>query len=598
MQQTIKENTNLEERFVRCYKKYRNKPLKVLLGFYRGSYHRFLLSSFFFLLKHSPALFSPLLIANVINAVLDGNDTMKRIIVNVSVWLGLLAIHLPANWMHNKLKSSTIRSTEAGLRAALVRKLQELSVPYHTGTRSGRLQSKIIRDVEAVETLSSQVFVNILNIVMSLAVTVGITAAKNRVILLFFVIVAPVASITIFTFRKKIREENNAFRKEMEETSARVMEMVEMVPVTRAHALEEVEETRLREQLKETAEKGYRLDMIQSHFGAVSWVVFQAFQAVCLLFSGYMAFKHMIPVGDVTFYQSGFTTVVNQFSSLINLLPILTKGLESVTSIGEVLSCDDVEQNEGKKELDDLRGEFVFDHVSYSYPNSKETVLNDVNITVRPGETIAIVGGSGSGKTTILNMVIGFILPLGGRLLVDGNDISEINKKTFRRFISVVPQTPLLFTGTIRENITYGMENASDEEVMKAVTAANLKSLIEKLPEGLDTRVDEHGGNLSGGQRQRIAIARALIRDPKVIILDEATSALDVVSEKEIQEALDNLIKGRTTFIVAHRLSTVRNADRILVLENGTITEDGSYAELMALDGAFRKMEELQQKLE
>ena len=157
MQQTIKENTNLEERFVRCYKKYRNKPLKVLLGFYRGSYHRFLLSSFFFLLKHSPALFSPLLIANVINAVLDGNDTMKRIILNVSGWLALLAIHLPANWMHNKLKSSTIRTTEAGLRAALVRKLQELSVPYHTGTRSGRLQSKIIRDVEAVETLSSQV---------------------------------------------------------------------------------------------------------------------------------------------------------------------------------------------------------------------------------------------------------------------------------------------------------------------------------------------------------------------------------------------------------------------------------------------------------
>ncbi|MDO5416503.1 MAG: ABC transporter ATP-binding protein [Lachnospiraceae bacterium] len=588
----------MEQRFVKYYKKYGNNSTMVLLGFYRGQYHKFLISAFFFLIKHMPSLLSSLLIANVINGAVAGGEAGRRsILVSVAVWLFLLSIHLPANWLHNKYKNRVIRRTEAGLREALVRKLQELSIPYHTGVQSGRLQSKIIRDVEAVETLSSQLFVNLLNILLNLVITLSITAVKNRIILLFFVLVAPVASIIVMVFRRKIKGENRAFREEMEETSARVMEMVEMVPVTRAHALETVEEQRIRSQLVETAEKGYRLDMIQSHFGAVSWCVFQMFQAFCLGFSGYMALTGQILIGDVAFYQSSFTTVVNQFSALINLLPILTKGLESVSSIGEVLACEDVERNEGKQELENLDGSYQFKNVKYSYPHSEQQVLKDFSLNVKAGETIAFVGESGSGKTTVLNLLIGFMTPNDGHLLIDGKDINDINLKSYRKFISVVPQTPLLFTGTVRDNIIYGMEDVADELVWKAVEAANLQSVVEKLPYGLDTMVEEHGGNLSGGQRQRIAIARAIIRNPKVIILDEATSALDVVSEKEIQDALDHLIQGRTTFIVAHRLSTVRSADRIVVLENGKIRESGSYPELMKSKGAFYEMEQLQMAL-
>ena len=588
----------MEQKFVTYYKKYGDNSAMVLLGFYWGQYHKFLISAFFFLIKHSPSLLSPLLMANVINGAVEGGEAGKRaIVINVAVWLALLTIHLPANWLHNKYKSRVIRRTEAGLREALVRKLQELSIPYHTEIQSGRLQSKIIRDVEAVETLSTQLFINLLNIFMNLVITLTITAAKNRLILLFFLMVSPIASVTVVAFRKKIHGENRAFRQEMEETSARVMEMVEMVPVTRAHALDDKEEKRLREQLIETAEKGYRLDMIQSHFGAVSWCVFQAFQALCLGFSGFMALKGMILIGDVAFYQSSFATVVNQFTSLINLLPILTKGLESVSSIGEVLSCEDVEHNDGKEELEQLEGNYSFRSVKFAYTNSAQPVLTDFNLEVKAGETIALVGESGSGKTTVLNLLIGFILPNDGRLSIDGKDIRDINLKSYRRFISVVSQTPLLFTGTVRENIVYGMDHVTDEEVRKAVEAANLRSVVEKLPHGLDTMVDEHGANLSGGQRQRIAIARAIIRNPQVIILDEATSALDVVSEKEIQDALDRLVKGKTTFIVAHRLSTVRNADRIVVLERGRIRESGSYKELMALKGGFYEMERLQMAL-
>ena len=579
----------MERRFAACYQKHGKHSVRVLLEFYRGQYHKFLLSTLFFLLKHSPALLSPLLIANVVNGVIEGGEAGSRaIFINVGIWLGLLSIHLPANWIHNQLKSRVIRNTEAGLRAALVRKLQELSIPYHTGSQSGRLQSKIMRDVEAVETLSSQLFVNLLNIVMNLVITLSITAVKNRLILVFFILVAPVAAGAVVAFRAKIHRENRSFRQGMEETSARVMEMVEMVPVARAHALEDKEAARISALLEETANRGYRLDMVQAHFGAVSWVVFQVFQVVCLAVSGFMAMSGLIKVGDVTFYQSSFTTVVNQFSALINLLPILTKGLESVSSIGEVLSSDEIEENEGKEELLSLRGEYAFKQVSFSYPGSSKEVLHGLDFTVKQGETIALVGESGSGKTTILNMLIGFILPSGGQLMLDGKDMKGLNLRTYRRFLSVVPQTPVLFTGTVRENITYGLEHVSEEQIAQAVEAANLSEVVKRLPQGLDTMIEEHGANLSGGQRQRISIARALIRNPQVIILDEATSALDSISESEIQEALERLTKGRTTFIVAHRLSTVRGADRILVIGQG------SYQELMAKKGEFYQMEQLQ----
>lgn len=588
-------NQDMEQRFAACYKKHGERSVLVLLEFYKGQYHKFLLSTLFFVIKHSPSLVSSLLIANVINGVIEGGEAGKRaILLNAGIWLGLLCLHLPANWLHNQYKSRVIRNTEAGLRAALVRKLQELSIPYHTGTQSGRLQSKIMRDVEAVETLSSQLFVNLLNIIMNLVITLSITAVKNRLILLFFLLVAPVAAATVVAFRRKIHEENRSFRKGMEETSARVMEMVEMVPVARAHALEDKEVARLSALLEETANRGYRLDMIQAHFGAVSWVVFQVFQVLCLVVSGFMAMSGMIRVGDVTFYQSSFTTVVNQFSALINLLPILTKGLESVSSIGEVLSSDDVEHNEGKEQVERVEGAYSFRHVDFAYPGEKRPVLKDLNLTVRQGETIALVGESGSGKTTILNMLIGFILPTKGELLLDGKRIQTLNLRTYRRFISVVPQTPVIFTGTVRENITYGLDQVTEEQVLQAVEAANLSGVIQKLPQGLDTMLEEHGANLSGGQRQRISIARALIRDPQVIILDEATSALDSISEAEIQEALERLTRGRTTFIVAHRLSTVRRADRILVVEKGQIQEEGNYQELMEKKGAFYQMEQLQ----
>ncbi|MDE7267968.1 MAG: ABC transporter ATP-binding protein/permease [Lachnospiraceae bacterium] len=584
-----------ENWFIESYRRYQGHPMKILLSLYRGNYHKFVLAVICFFIKHACVWVLPIVTANIINDVTSGNpDTIKNIVFYTIFEAVLIGINVPMNYLYTAYKSLATRYVETGLRKALVRKLQQLSIAYHVETQSGRLHSKIMRDVEAVETLSTQMFLSMLNIAINIAVALVVTGTKSKTVLVFFVFAAPVAAITMVSFRNVMRKRNTEFRKEMEETSARIMEMVQLVPVTRAHALEDKEAQKMSGQLLTVAEKGYRLDVVQALFGSVGWAVFQIFQVVCLAFTGYLAVTGSIKVGDITLYQSYFATVVNQVSAIVTLLPTITKGIESVNSIGEVLLSEDVEQNEGKEKLETVEGVFDFQNVSFHYKNNENSVLENFNLHVEQGETIAFVGESGAGKSTILNLVIGFHMAEHGTLLLDGHDISKIDLRTYRQHLAVVPQTSILFSGTIRENITYGCENVSEESLREVVKAANLAELIESLPKGLDTQVGEHGGKLSGGQRQRIAIARALIRNPKIIVLDEATSALDSISEKMIQEAVNNLVKGRTTFIVAHRLSTIREADKIAVIANGGCVEYGTYEELMELKGEFYRMKVIQ----
>lgn len=588
-------NIDTESWFIECYRRYQGHPIKILISLYRGNYHKFVLAVISFFIKHSCVWVLPIVTANIINDVTDANpNTIRNIIFYVALEAALIAINIPTNYLYTAYKSLATRYVEIGLRKALVRKLQQLSISYHVETQSGRLQSKIMRDVEAVETLSTQMFLNILNIVLNIGVALVVTGSKSKTVFVFFIFAAPVAAITMVSFRTAMRKRNTEFRKEMEETSARVMEMVELVPVTRAHALEEEEALKMSGQLLAVAEKGYRLDVIQALFGSVGWAIFQLFQVGCLAFTGYLAVKGSIGVGDITLYQSYFATVVNQVSAIVTLLPIITKGIESVNSIGEVLLSDEIENNEGKEKLTEVKGVFDFQEVCFHYKNNENSVLNHLNLHVEQGETIAIVGESGAGKSTILNMVIGFHMASEGKVLLDGHDMSRIDLRTYRKFLAVVPQTSILFSGTIRDNITYGCDNVTEEELAEVVRAANLTDMVASLPKGLDTMVGEHGGKLSGGQRQRIAIARALIRNPKIIVLDEATSALDSISEKLIQEAVNRLVKGRTTFIVAHRLSTIRDADKIAVIDNGKCVEYGTYEELIEQKGTFYRMKKIQ----
>lgn len=586
---------DVESWFIECYKKHKGHPMQTLLGLYKGNYHKFFLAVIFFFIKHAPVWVLPIVTANIINDITSGSpETYQNIIIQAMIMIVLVALNIPMNYMYTRYKSLATRYAETGLRRALVRKLQQLSISYHKETQSGRLQSKIMRDVEAVETLSTQMFLSILNIALNIAIALIVTINKSLVVFIFFLLTTPIAAATMVFFRNVMKKRNNEFRKEMEETSARVMEMVELIPVTRAHALEEEEVQKMSGQLFAVAEKGYRLDVIQSLFGSVGWAIFQIFQVVCLGFTGFLAIKGTVMPGDITLYQSYFATIVSQVSSLMSLIPTIAKGIESVNSIGEVLLEDDIEQNEGKEIIKDIYGEFDFKDVTFRYNNIDRPVLHNLNLHVDKGETIALVGESGAGKSTILNLVIGFNQVNSGEVLIDGHNMKDIDLRSYRKHLAVVPQTSILFSGTIRDNITYGVDNVDEATLDEIVKAANLTDLINSLPDGLDTMVGEHGGKLSGGQRQRISIARALIRNPKVIVLDEATSALDSISEKLIQEALNNLTKDRTTFIVAHRLSTIKDADKIAVIADGHCVEYGTYDELMNLKGEFYQMKKIQ----
>ena len=586
---------DVESWFIECYKKHKGHPMQILLGLYKGNYHKFFLAVIFFFIKHAPVWVLPIVTANIINDITSGSpETYQNIIIQAMIMIVLVALNIPMNYMYTRYKSLATRYAETGLRRALVRKLQQLSISYHKETQSGRLQSKIMRDVEAVETLSTQMFLSILNIALNIAIALIVTINKSLVVFIFFLLTTPIAAATMVFFRNVMKKRNNEFRKEMEETSARVMEMVELIPVTRAHALEEEEVQKMSGQLFAVAEKGYRLDVIQSLFGSVGWAIFQIFQVVCLGFTGFLAIKGTVMPGDITLYQSYFATIVSQVSSLMSLIPTIAKGIESVNSIGEVLLEDDIEQNEGKEIIKDIYGEFDFKYVTFRYNNIDRPVLHNLNLHVDKGETIALVGESGAGKSTILNLVIGFNQVNSGEVLIDGHNMKDIDLRSYRKHLAVVPQTSILFSGTIRDNITYGVDNVDEATLDEIVKAANLTDLINSLPDGLDTMVGEHGGKLSGGQRQRISIARALIRNPKVIVLDEATSALDSISEKLIQEALNNLTKDRTTFIVAHRLSTIKDADKIAVIADGHCVEYGTYDELMNLKGEFYQMKKIQ----
>lgn len=586
---------DVENWFIECYRKHKGHPLKILIGLYKGNYNKFFLAVLFFFIKHAPVWVLPIVTANIINDITSGSpDTIQNIIIQAIIMVALVVLNVPMNYLYTRYKSLATRYAETGLRKALVRKLQQLSISYHKETQSGRLQSKIMRDVEAVETLSTQMFLSILNIALNIGVALFVTVSKSLIVFLFFLLTTPLAAATMVFFRNIMKKRNTEFRKEMEETSARVMEMVELIPVTRAHALEEEEVTKMSGQLFAVAEKGYKLDVIQALFGSVGWAIFQIFQVVCLGFTGFLALKGTVGPGDITLYQSYFATIVSQVSSLMSLIPVIAKGVESVNSIGEVLLEEDIECNDGKEALDRVEGEFDFKNVRFAYNNTDKPVLHELNLHVDKGETIALVGESGAGKSTILNLVIGFNFATDGAVTIDGHDMRDIDLRSYRKHLAVVPQTSILFSGTIRDNITYGIDDVDEDTLNKVVDAANLRDLIDSLPDGLDTVVGEHGGKLSGGQRQRVSIARALMRNPKVIVLDEATSALDSISEKLIQEALNNLTKDRTTFIVAHRLSTIKGADRIAVIADGHCVEYGTYDELMELKGEFYQMKSIQ----
>lgn len=566
--------------------------MKILLKLYQGHWGKLVLSLVFYIIKSSPVWILPLVTANIINIATEPDKhTTQDFIVNFIVIVLVILQNIPMHTVHVHYYSKALRHVEAGLRSTLVRKLQQLSIGYYGELGTGKIQAKVLRDVEAIEMLSRQIMLSFVPAVINLVIAVVLVMSQSLTVSFFFILTVPASVFLVRMFRQKITVTNREFRTNVEEMSGSVSEMVEMIPVTRAHGLEELEIKKMDRKLENIRKKGYRLDILEGYFQSSNWVTFQIFQVICLFFTAYLAYIGMMPIGDIVMYQGFFNMILGAVQGILNVYPIIMKGFESIYSVTEILLSRDTENYKGKKYPPRFEGQISFQNVAFKYPNSDRHALKDFNLDIRAGETIAFVGDSGSGKSTVLNLVIGFYNAQEGKVLVDGVSIEEMDIKKYRKSIAIVLQNNILFSGTIRDNITYGLPGINIEKLWQAVKMANLEEFVQSLPKGLDTDVGEHGSGLSGGQRQRVAIARALLRDPKIIILDEATSALDNKSERMVQEAIEKMMKGRTTLVVAHRLSTIRRADRIVVLDKGKIAEIGTYDELIAKKGKFYELQ-------
>jgi ATP-binding cassette, subfamily B, bacterial len=568
-------------------------PVRTLIGFFRGQRRRLLIASFAFVIKSSPVWVMPVLTANVIDVVVE-HRPLRDLWINAALMVAFIVQNYPVAGIYIRSLSTAVRTVERSLRMTLCGRLQQLSIGYHRRVSVGVLQAKVVRDVENVVESVRQGFDSGMAAITTMIGALVLTAWKVPLFLPVFLLAVPASALLIGKLRLRIGQGNAAYRGEIERMSARVSEMTHLVPITRAHGLETRELERIDDTLDGVRRAGIRLDRINGRFGAMAWILFQLLSVLCLVGAAWVARTGQagVTAGDVVMLSSYFVVLTGSVTQLMTLTPVLAKGLESVRSMAELLSEPDLERNDGKPALPSVHGEVVFDDVTYRYDGAETPAVNGLSLTVAAGETIAFVGPSGSGKSTVLNLVIGFLTPESGRVLVDGHDMTSFDLRSYRSSLAVVPQESLLFEGTVRDNVTYGRADLDDDTVLASLRDANAMDFVDEMG-GLDGWIGERGGRLSGGQKQRLAIARALVRNPRILILDEPTSALDGTSEHLVKQALTRLMSGRTTFVVAHRLSTIREADRIVVLHQGQIEEIGSHDELVRAGGSYARLQAL-----
>lgn len=570
-------------------------PIKTLIFMLREQKKHIVLAILFFSIKHSPAWFIPLITANLIDIVVQKRSTTE-LAFNCGALVFVVLQNYPTNMLYVRFLAIAVRDIENRLRSALVQRMQQLSIGFYQRTNAGALQTKVVRDVENIEQMLRHLSDGGLAAVNSLLGALIVTAIKVPNFLIFFILVAPIASITIIRLRKSLNEFNEDFRSEIEKMSTRVNEMTTLLPVTRAHGLERRAVNRMKDSFASVRQAGLKLDRINGKYNAAAWVTFQMANVCCLILSATFALqgKFGISAGDVVLLTANFGALIGSVILLASLAPAISKGFASITSLGEILESPDLEINQGKEIVFQVDGKISFDSVSFTYPTNHRPSLSNISFDVEPGNMVALVGPSGSGKSTLINLVIGFLRPTSGIIAIDGKNSQSLDLRSVRKNLSVVPQESVLFEGTIAENIAYGLGDVTMTDIENALKDANAWGFVSQFDDGVQTIVGERGARLSGGQRQRIAIARALIRNPRILILDEATSALDSESEKLIQSALVKLMRDRTTFVVAHRLSTVKEADVILVFDEGKIVERGRHQELVNSQGLYRRLYDAQ----
>ncbi|HMR47615.1 MAG TPA: ABC transporter ATP-binding protein [Arachnia sp.] len=567
------------------------RPFRSILGLHRPYRARVLGAIAIFPLKDAPQWLLPVVTANVIDIVVAGGPS-SGLFLWAAVAVLSLAQNYPTHVLYTKLYLGAVRQIAADLRNALTARLQTLSIGFHTRMSSSIVQMKVVRDVENIELMLQQVTHALLAQSIVITGALVMTAISMPYFLPVYALTIPLAVLMRTAIARRSRARNEVFRQRVEVFASRVGEMATLMPITRAHGVERTAAERVAAGAEGVRDSGMRLDLLNGRFQSLSWIVLQTLSVATLVTAAWISVSGVadLTAGQVVQLSSYFGLITGGMVHVLMLIPVATKGMESMRSIGEVLAEPDIEDNEGKEVVDDITGALRFEDVSFRYPESRDPAIAGFTLDVAAGETIALVGASGAGKSTVVNLALGFLRPTEGRLLLDGRDAATLDLRSVRRFVSVVPQESVLFEGSIRDNVAYGLGPVSDRRIRSALEDANAAEFVDALPDGWDTVVGERGSRLSGGQRQRLAIARAIVRNPRILLLDEATSALDPESEALVQEALARLMRGRTTLVVAHRLSTIEGADRIVVMDGGRIAEVGPHTELAAAGGRYMRM--------
>ena len=550
-------------------------PLKIVFDYVFGA-------------KHVPAWMSGLL------RPIFGVDKVAILHFAVLAVIVIAVLGALSAYAEKYLTTSVGQWVMHDLRRVLYHHIQRLSLAYHDQKPTGDLISTVTADIDSIQDFISQALLGIVVSVLTLVGMLIVMFYLNWRFTLIALSVTPVLFAVVYTYTKRITQASRALRKKEGEVVSVVSEVLSSMRVVKAFAREDYEEERLAQQSLENVEIALKARSLKAKLAPVVQVIVAVGTCLVLWYGVNLVLRGEMTSGSLLVFLLYLGKMYKPMRDLSKMTDTMSKAAVGYERIHDVIETEDVVRNlPGAKKAPSFKGEIQFDHVHFAYGNGYGT-LNDINLRVESGQMAALVGPTGAGKTTIVSLIGRFYDPQKGVVKIDNRDVRSYKLKSLRRQMSFVLQDTLLFRAPVWQNIAYGRPEASRQEILRAAELANADEFIRKMPQQYDTMVGEKGVTLSGGQRQRIAIARAIIRNAPILILDEPTSGLDAASEQLVFEALGRLMEGRTTIVIAHRLATVRRADVIFVIDNGTIVERGTHEALLSAGGLYSHLYEIQ----